>query len=484
MLKLKTKWDSIPLTVKVSVAYAVCSILQRCLTFITLPLFTRLLTTEQYGQYTIYSSWSGIISIFTTLNLAYGSFQTAMVKYEADRDGYISSVQGIFIVLSAAFCLIYLPFRNLWNLLFELPTFFVLLLVIEIICQNTFLLWCGKKRFEFKYKTVVGLTLLISMLSPIVAYLLVINTAEKGYARILGYSSVSIVVGIILFVVGAVRGRKLYNKEYWKYAFGFNIPLLAYYLSQFIFNQSDRIMISHMVGTDKAGIYGVAYNLAIVLIFVLNAINNSYVPWYYGKIKEGRMEENRTVANGIAVLMMLLLSCVIWFAPEIVEIMAGEMYIEAVYVIAPVALSLLPHFYTQLFVNVEFYYEEKKKLVGASLLAALVNIALNFIFIQEFGFVAAAYTTLFSFIIFCYSNYLAMKKVLIERNVEDVAYDYKALVSIFIIFVLLTIIGVVLYSYLWARIVIAGIIFIGIVIKRDYFFWLYKEIKAYSQKRR
>ena len=84
----KEKYSLVPLTVKVSTAYAVCSILQKCLSFITLPLFTRLLTTEQYGQYTIYSSWSGILIIFLTLNLAYGSFQTAMVKFEGRRDEY------------------------------------------------------------------------------------------------------------------------------------------------------------------------------------------------------------------------------------------------------------------------------------------------------------------------------------------------------------------------------------------------------------
>ena len=90
IIALQNKWNKLPLAAKVSTAYAVCSILQKCLSFITLPLFTRLLTTEQYGQLTIYSSWQGILSIFLTLNLAYGSFSTAMIKFENDRDGYIS----------------------------------------------------------------------------------------------------------------------------------------------------------------------------------------------------------------------------------------------------------------------------------------------------------------------------------------------------------------------------------------------------------
>lgn len=103
MTGIKSKWNKIPVTAKVSIAYAVCGILQKCLSFITMPLFTRLLTTEQYGQFTVYQSWYGILSIFLTLNLAYGSFSTAMVKYEKDRNGYISAVEGICVMLSLIF---------------------------------------------------------------------------------------------------------------------------------------------------------------------------------------------------------------------------------------------------------------------------------------------------------------------------------------------------------------------------------------------
>ena len=62
-------------------------------------------------------------------------------------------------------------------------------------------------------------------------------------------------------------------------------------------------MIDHICGTDKAGIYGVAYTLGTMLLFVLNAINNSYVPWFYQKIRDGKGYENKSIATGIALLM-------------------------------------------------------------------------------------------------------------------------------------------------------------------------------------
>lgn len=193
-----------------------------------------------------------------------------------------------------------------------------------------------------------------SILSPVLAFILVSCTEEKGYARIIGYALINILIGLLIFIQNSKQSKKFFDKEFCKYALHFNIPLIAYYVSQVIFNQSDRIMISHMVGTGEAAMYGVAYNLSMILNFIINAINASYVPWMYGKIKKGRVEENKTISIALVVLMGVMILCVIWFAPEIILIMAGEQYETAIYVVAPVAMSLLILFYCQLFINIEF----------------------------------------------------------------------------------------------------------------------------------
>lgn len=478
MNKLREKWTGMSLTLRASAAYMVCSILQRCISLITMPLFTRLLTTKQYGQVMIYQSWQGILSIFLTLNLAYGSFSAAMVKFEDDRDGYISAVQGICVALSCAFMLIYLPFQDRWNALFELPTHIMSVMVAETLGSTALLLWSGKKRFEFKYRIVIAVTLGIAFFSPVAQFVLVTLSSEKGYARIIGAALVSILVGGILFGLNTVRGKKSFDRAYWKYALGFNVPLLTYYLSQIIFNQSDRIMISHMIGTDKAAIYGVAYSLATVLLFVLNAINNAYLPWYYGKIKEGKTCENRMVSLAIAGILALLLLAIVWFSPEIIMVMAGEKYAEAVYVVPPVAISLLLLFYSQLFINVEFYYEEKNKLVSASVGAAVANLFLNWIFIRKFGFVAAAYTTLASYMILAVANHRAMKEVLRKRGIKDDGFSYGGLIALFVGFTATSYLGVSLYKLLIPRIVVMLLVLLLLWLKRGKLISMAKRIQA------
>lgn len=470
--KCLTRFKNIPLEARVSMAYAICSILQNCLGFITLPIFTRIMTTEQFGQFTIYSSWSAILVIFITLNLPYGSFSTAMVKFEDKRDEYIASAEAICLSFAALFFAIYLPFRKYWNNLFELPTLFIIIMVFELLANAGIMFWNGKQRFEYKYKAFIVVTLFNSLLAPILAYVLVTNTEDKGYARIIGYSSVTIVVGGIIFLGNLVKGKKLFNKEFWKYALGFNLPLVCYYLSQVIFNQSDRIMIDHYYGKSEAAIYGVAYTLAMILTFVLNAINNSYVPWFYGKIKEGKKEENKSISCMISILMAFLLSGVIWLAPEIVLLMGGKQYAQAIWIVPPVAVSVLLLFYSQLFINVEFYYEKKGHLVGASIFSAILNIVLNAIFIPTVGYVAAGYTTLVSYIVFVVANYIAMKKVLKDEKEENNAYDIKFLVIIFVIFLALSGLALVLYNHIVIRYIVIVVVLLGVAVN-------YKKILKY-----
>ncbi len=470
---LKEKIKNTPLEARISIAYAFCSILQQGISLITLPLFTRMLSVEQYGQATIYSSWNVIITIFITLNCAYGSFSKAMVKFEDRRDEYIASVQGITLSFAAVFLCVYLPFQSLWNRLFELPTYVVCFMIIDIIATSSIALWSGKKRFEMKYISVIVVTLCVSLLSPIMQYFAIINFEEKGFAKIIAGVTVTGCFGLFLFVKETIKGKRLFNKELWKYALGFNVPLIMYYLSQVVFNQSDRIMISHFCGTGKAAIYGVAYGIATILTFVLNAINNAYTPWFYGKIKTGRMKDNQPIACYIAILMATLLLGVIWLAPEIILILAGRAYEEAMWIVPPVAMSILLLFYSQLFIDIQFYFERKKSLVFASIGAAILNIVLNAILIPVFGYYAAGYTTFASYIVFAVSNYVAMRRMFKEEGITEKPHNNKGLILILIVFMCLGFVGMALYKMFLARIIVAlvGLVIIFLLRKKILSYW-------------
>ena len=471
MLNIKEKIRNLPIQTKVSVAFIVCSVVQKFLSIITLPLFTRLLTTEQYGQLSIYTSWSAIIGLFTTLNMPYGSMSAAMVKFEDRREDYIGVVQMFCIILSSLFLMIYLPLSSFFNKFLELPTGIVIIMIVEIFSSASIQSWMEKQKFEYKYKPIVAITLLVSFLAPMFALVLVNIFEERGYARIIGSAVIGIIFGLSIAIYNFSKSKKINNKEMWKFALSMNIPLLIYYLSQVVFNQSDRVMISHMCGLDKAGIYSIAYSFAMILNFVVNAINSSYLPWFYGKLKENNTIENRKITLLISLLIAILLIFVIWLAPEAVWILAGEKYVEAIWIVPPIAMCVLLLFYTQLSINVEFYYEKKLLLVLSSILSAVVNIVLNLLLIPKFGYFAAGYTTLISYVIFAVMNYIAMKSFIKKKNlqVKDM-YNVPALLGLFAVFMLISFVGMMLYKVMWLRIAIIAIVCIIILIN-------YKKVK-------
>ena len=69
---------------KAALWYMVCNFLQKGIAFIVVPIYVRLLTTQEYGHYTLFVSWLSFISVFATLNLFSGVFTKAMVDFPDD----------------------------------------------------------------------------------------------------------------------------------------------------------------------------------------------------------------------------------------------------------------------------------------------------------------------------------------------------------------------------------------------------------------
>ena len=80
--KVKNIIKSIPLGVRSAVVYTTATVFSRGLAIITVPIFTRLMSTEQIGVVNLYNTWHGLISVVATLSLTSGGFAVAMKEYE------------------------------------------------------------------------------------------------------------------------------------------------------------------------------------------------------------------------------------------------------------------------------------------------------------------------------------------------------------------------------------------------------------------
>ena len=68
----------------------ICGILQKGVNVITTPIFTRLLSTSEYGQYNVFNSWLQITTIIVSLNISAGVFHQGLVKFEDDSKRFAS----------------------------------------------------------------------------------------------------------------------------------------------------------------------------------------------------------------------------------------------------------------------------------------------------------------------------------------------------------------------------------------------------------
>ena len=460
-------YKNISVEVKASIAYTFCSILTKCISLITLPIFTRIMTKEEFGLSTVYTSFSSIVVIFISLQLPYGSFSKAMIKYKDDRMGYASTVCSISTILTMMYIIISWLCYDLIVKWVDLPLPLILLIGIEMLFSTSINVWMGYQRFEYKYKKVVVVTLITSIFSTILSLVSVKYAADKGIARVSSNAAVICLVGGVIFVFLIKKGRKIFEKKYWKYALSFNIPLIPYYLSQVIFNQSDRLMIDSMCGRSDAAVYSVAYSLATVLSFVVTSIHNSYTPWIFEEINKKNFKNNSKITLLISAAIAFLLLGVIVITPEVIYIMAGEKYAEAIWVVPPVAMSVLLLYYADLFDCILFYFEAKVFLTVAAIVAAAGNVVLNAFFIQKFGFIAAAYTTLVSYLLLVIVDYLYMVRICKNNAIDKNLYNIKGLVIIFLIFGASGTLTMCLYNYRIIRcLIIALMLFVMFIFRK------------------
>lgn len=470
------KYNGLSIRIRATIWFFVCSFLHKGIIAITTPIYTRLLSVEEYGQYSVFVSWESILAVFITFSLTSGVYMQGLVKYEEERDQYTSSLQGLTFTLVLIWFVIYWLFRDFVNKLFSLSTLQMIALFIVAWTSSVFGFWSSYQRVDYKYKKLVLLTLLFSVGQPIISILFIMVAQDKVMARIWGQVIVQIVLFLGLFVFQMRRGGKFFVWKFWKHALLFNLPLIPHYLSNTILNSADRIMISKMVGEEEAGIYSLAYSIAMLMTMFNTALQQTLEPWRYKKQRSGQQEDMAQMAYSTLILIAGLNLCLIALAPEIVAIFAPAEYYDAIWIIPTVSMSAYFMYTYGWFANFEFYFEKTRYVMVATATGAMLNIILNYICIEKFGYLAAGYTTLVCYIVYALMHYCFMRIICKKCLDNKKIYDEKMLVGISVFFVLC---GFVLQFTYTNRVIRYGVLLggvVGLLIKRRFIYEIIEQV--------
>ena len=389
--------------------YTISALLLRGVSIITAPIFTRLLSTSDYGLANNFTTWTQFISCISGLGLSTAILR-GKVEFDRDYKQYLSSVQFLGFVFAGILLLIAIPFSGVLADFMNMDQWLVIVLFVYLLVYPSVSYMRINYRFEYRYKTNIFVSVIATIGNVFTSIILILVFSNVRYVgRILGSVIPMFVMGLIFFIQIAKEGKTGYNRDYWIYALRLGIPLIPHSLAMIVLGQIDRVMIIKMCGSSQAGIYGFAYSYATIISLLTHALNEAIQPIIYSKLKQ----ESHESINSMTFLTTLGILCagflMILLVPETFKILGTKAYYEGVYVVFPVIIGSAFQYMYQNYACVEIYYKKSIWMAVGSMLAALINAGLNYILIPRYGYMAAGYTTGFGYLFLAIFHYIGAR---------------------------------------------------------------------------
>lgn len=396
--------------VKAGIGYTIGNYLLKGLNFFSIPIFSRLMSTSDYGAYNTFVAYESIIYVVIGLAL-HSSFKNAKYKYKEEYDRYLSSCLTLGIISFLAWCLIVNVF---YTKLVAFIGFSRVIVNLLLICSmgnaviQYFNVYVG---IDYKYERFLKISAFNAISSVFLSIIFIITIyKERSYlGRILGSAIPLILIFIYIARDFYKRAKPQLNSKYLKYAVKFSLPIIPHGLSQVILSQFDRIMINVMNGSAQAGLYSFSYNIYTIVQVTANSLDNVWGPWFYENVSQNNLKKIRKVSSDYISSMTFFSSMILLVSPEIIKMISPKSYWNSIYCVIPIVIAGFFSFLYTLPVQVEYYFEKTKYIAIGTCSAALINIALNYVFIPRYGYVAAAYTTLVTYFLYFVFHFIIAK---------------------------------------------------------------------------
>jgi O-antigen/teichoic acid export membrane protein len=429
--------------IKAGGLYLLGNLFDKAIAFITVPIFTRLLSTADYGVYSTYASWVSILAVILTLSVG-NSVRVGVVDFKESINSYISSiftlatlsafVIGIVLIIICNF----FPIAHLKHL--------ILLCLIQAYATSIIQTVQIKYMMELKYIQRTVLQCLPNIVVVILAIALIKKMDHDKYlGRIIPGALVFFVIALAYIIYYIFAGRTFYNHEYWRYALTFSLPVIFHSLSTVILQQADKSMITWLRSSSETGIYSLAYQFGMVPLVITTTVENIWVPWFTQRMETKNKARVNIMVFPYVTIVAIICSGVMLVAPEVLKFMTTPDYYGAVYIIPPVVLATFFMFLASVSLDLEYYKKKTKSIAINTLIAAIVNIILNYLFIPIYGATAAAYTTVVSYVISFLMHYI------VARHLDPELFPIGLYIPSICIVVLFNILTITLMDYPYIR---------------------------------
>ncbi|MCX7044733.1 MAG: oligosaccharide flippase family protein, partial [Candidatus Sumerlaeota bacterium] len=379
------------------------------LALVTIYVYSRLIPPEEYGIYAVFLTYVGAAGIFLTFNS-----HTAVTRYALEKTNDLAEFIGASLILTGGFVLVMsgvgLLRINYFSRLIGLPPALCALLipaalfaVLPIVYDQ--LLVARRRSVESSIITASRAYLVFFL-----AVGLILLMKEAKYRGLI-WSALIVEFGIAIYcscrLFRTIRWK--FSRTHFLYICNYCYAMVPQYIAALAIAQFDRVYIKETLGDKAAGIYSMAYTVGTLPWMVIVAIEQALLPDFYKFVEAKEYDRLDRIIQKNAILIAFTILGVAIFSPEIFHVIAGKKYWPALPVVPVVMASYL---FMGLLAIYSRYIGYSKKIIYYTLiqiLASILNVVLNLIYIPRYGIIAGAYTTAAAHLFLLISGWLVAK---------------------------------------------------------------------------
>ena len=419
--------------IKNSFIYLIPVIVGNLIPLVTLPIFTRILSKEDYGVLALAQVYAIFVIGIANFGLTIG--------YERNFFEYRDQGKAAELLYSTLFFVITLFF--LFSIFTYLFKFQLSKWIIGSSDHANLLFWAycstgvmSLKVYYLTYfknmenaKPLVWYTIDESILGVILSLILVVYMK----AGVIGLVWGQLFASLVVFSLLALRFRRLlpasFNWPILKESLKLSFPLTPRIFLGVIGNQFDKYMIGLLATVGGVGIYSIGQKVALIVFTCMTAIQNVFSPQVYKRMFDLGAQGGKAVGQYLTPFAYVSISLglmISLFSEEIIFLLTPKSYHGATDIV--IILSML---YGSYFFGKQPQLIFAKKTYMTSLLTMVgivLNVGINIPFIIKWGTIGAAWGTLIAGLLSCTISFV------ISQHYYRIQWEYKRLAQIFGIF--------------------------------------------------
>lgn len=407
---LKAARGDTRLAIKVGFWYVFTTFLTRGIAFITTPIFSRMMNKADYGEFSNYASWQATLLIVVSAEL-YNTLTRAYYDYKDNYDQYISSVTIGSCGLSVVFYLLFiLSGKWIYNIV-NIPPQYTHIMFFTLLCMSCRSIFLTRERTLYRYKSVALISVLGTLIPTMISVVLVslASSPNKLSARVYGFYIPSSMVGLTCMMIMIFKGRT-FKWEHIKYALKISLPLLVSYLTIYLLTSTNLIITKSLLGAEKTAIVSIATSVINILTILFHSVSGAITTWIMDNLEQNNYKKLYHEVFAFVAAISALSIFIILFAPEIVLILGGKAYSEAVILIPFLVLSVLLQTTSTVFTTILTYDKNVVKTAVYTGVVAVISIAVKVWLLPTFSLQVLSVINAVAFAVLFVVNYKLVRK--------------------------------------------------------------------------